>query len=263
MSDRVVVTVSDHVAEVILNGPDKYNALDLEMFRSIADALQRLQHEAGVRAVVLHGAGDNFCAGIDLEVLMSGGEAAMTELLSPVGDTGATLAQWVAYGWRTLPMPVVCALHGIAYGGGFQVAMGADLRYAAPDTRMSIMEARWGLIPDMAISATLRGVAPPDRIKELAFSADVFDADEGLQLGAITRIEEEPVDAARRMAATIAGKSPDAIRGIKRLVNEAWTASEAGGLALEARIQAELLRAPNQAEAVRAGLEKRQANFAD
>jgi enoyl-CoA hydratase/carnithine racemase len=263
VSDRVVVTVSDHVAEVMLNRPDKYNALDLEMFRGIEDALQRLHQDSGIRAVVLHGAGDNFCAGIDLEVLKHGGEAAMTTLLSPVGETGATLAQWVAYGWRTLPMPVICALRGIAYGGGFQVAMGADLRYAAPDTRMSIMEARWGLIPDMAISATMRHVAPPDRIKELAFSAEVFDADEGLRLGAITRLEEEPLEAARRMAAAIAGMSPDAIRGIKRLVNDAWTASEAGGLALEARIQAELLRAPNQAEAVRAGLEKRQANFED
>jgi enoyl-CoA hydratase/carnithine racemase len=263
VSDRLVVTVNDHVAEVMLNRPDKYNALDLEMFRGIEDALQSLQHEPGVRAVVLHGAGDNFCAGIDLELFKSGGEAAMSELLSPVGDTGATLAQWVAYGWRSLPMPVICALRGIAYGGGFQVAMGADLRYAAPDTRMSIMEARWGLIPDMAISATLRDVAPPDRIKELAFSAKVFDADEGLQIGAITRIEGDPLEAARRMAATIAGKSPDAIRGIKRLVNEAWTASEAGGLAMEARIQTKLLRSPNQAEAVRAGFEKRQANFAD
>ena len=263
MSDRVVVTINDHVAEVMLNRPEKYNALDLEMFHGLEEALRRLQNESGLRAVVLHGAGDNFCAGIDLDVLKHGGEAAMTELLSPVGDTGATLVQWVAYGWRSLPVPVICALRGIAYGGGFQVAMGADLRYAAPDVSMSILEARWGLIPDMAISATLRHVAPPDRIKELAFSAKVFDADEGLRLGAITRIEDDPLEAARRMAATIAAKSPDAIRGIKRLVNESWTASEAGGLALEARIQSEVLRSPNQAEAVRAELEKRQANFED
>jgi enoyl-CoA hydratase/carnithine racemase len=251
------------VAEVMLNRPDKYNALDLEMFHGLAAALDTLQHETGVRAVVLHGAGDNFCAGIDLEVLKSGGEAAMTELLSPVGETGATLAQWVACGWRRLPMPVICALQGIAYGGGFQVAMGADLRYASPDVKMSIMEARWGLIPDMAISATLRHVVPPDRIKELAFSAKVFDAEEGLRLGAITRLEEDPLEAARHMAAGISGKSPDAMRGIKRLVNAAWTASESEGLALEARIQAELLCSPNQAEAVRAGLEKREAKFED
>jgi enoyl-CoA hydratase/carnithine racemase len=263
VSDRVVITVSRHVAEVMLNRPDKLNALDLEMFSALDAALRRLQQEPGIRAVVLHGAGDNFCAGIDLDVLKHGGEAAMASLLAPVDETQATLAQWVAYGWRKLPMPVICALRGIAYGGGFQVAMGADLRYAAPDVQLSIMESRWGLIPDMGISATLRDVAPPDRIKELAFSARVFDADEGLRLGAITRIEEDPLTAARHMAAEIADRSPDAIRGIKRLVNEAWTAPENAGLALEARIQADLLRSPNQAEAVRAGLEKRRAKFED
>lgn len=263
MNDRVVVTINDHVAEVMLNRPEKFNALDVEMFRALDAALRNLKDEPGVRVVVLHGSGDNFCAGIDLDVLKSGGEETMRELLSPVDNTGATLAQWVAYGWRKLPMPVICALRGIAYGGGFQVAMGADLRYAAPDVKMSIMEAKWGLIPDMAISATLRHLVPPDRLKELAFSADVFDAEEGLRLGTITRIEEDPLEAARRMAAAIAARSPDAVRGIKRLVNESWHASEAGGLQLEAQIQVELLQSPNQAEAVRAGLENRPAKFAD
>ena len=263
MNDRVVVTINNYVAEVMLNRPEKLNALDLEMFGALDEALRGLRQERGVRAVVLCGAGDNFCAGIDLDVLKHGGEAAMKSLLAPVDDTQATLAQWVAFGWRKLPMPVICALRGIAYGGGFQVAMGADLRYASPDVKLSIMEARWGLIPDMAISATLRHVAPPDRVKELAFSAEVFDAEEGLRLGAITRIDEDPLAAARRMAAQIADRSPDAIRGIKRLVNKAWTASEAEGLGLEARIQADLLRSPNQGEAVRAGLEKRPAKFED
>lgn len=263
MSDRVVVTVNDHVAEVILNRPDKFNALDLEMFHALDGAARRLQQASGVRAVVLHGAGDNFCAGIDLEVLKHGGEAVMQTLLSPVEHTDATLAQWVAYAWRALPMPVICALRGIAYGGGFQIAMGADLRYASPEVRMSIMEAKWGLIPDMAISATLRHLVPPDRIKELAFTADVFGAEEGLRLGVITRIEDDPLGAARRLAAAIAAKSPDAMRGVKRLVNEAWHRSESEGLQLEAQIQVALLRAPNQAEAVRAALEKRPAKFAD
>ena len=263
MSDRVLVTVNEHVAEVMLNRPDKYNALDLDMFHALDAVLRRLKQESGVRAVVLHGSGDNFCAGIDLDLLKHGGEAAMKTLLRPVDGTPATLAQWVAYGWRKLPAPVICALRGITYGGGFQIAMGADLRYAAPDVRLSIMEARWGLIPDMAISATLRDVVPPDRIKEFAFSADVFDADEGARLGVITRVADDPLAAARELASEIAAKSPDAIKGIKRLVNEAWAASEAEGLALEAQIQVELLRSPNQAEAVRAGLEKRPAKFQD
>ena len=263
MSDRVVVTVNEHVAEVMLNRPDKFNALDLDMFHALDAALRKLKDAPGVRAVVLHGSGENFCAGIDLDVFRHGSEEAMRTLLSPVGDTQSTLAQWVAYGWRKLPMPVICALRGIAYGGGFQIAMGADLRYATPDVKMSIMEAKWGLIPDMAISATLRHLVPPDRVKELAFSADVFGAEEGLRLGTITRVEEDALGAARRMAAAIAARSPDAVRGVKRLVNEAWNASEADGLQLEAQIQVELLRSPNQAEAVRAGLENRTAKFVD
>lgn len=263
MNDRVVVSVDEHVAEVMLNRPDKLNALDLEMFRALDDTVRSLRREPGIRAVVLHGAGDNFCAGIDLDVLKSGGEAVMRELLAPVEDAQATLAQWVACGWRKLPMPVICALRGVAYGGGFQIAMGADLRYASADLKMSVMEARWGLIPDMGITATLRDVVAPDRVKELAFSADILVADEALRLGAITRIEDDPLAAARHMAAGIAGKSPDAIRGIKRLVNEAWSEPEAAGLALEARIQVEILRSPNQAEAVRAGLEGRPAKFVD
>ncbi len=212
---------------------------------------------------MLHGAGDNFCAGIDLDVLRTGGEAVMRELLAPVDAEQATLAQWVAYGWRKLPVPVICALRGVAYGGGFQIAMGADLRYAAADIKMSIMETRWGLIPDMAITAALRGLVAPDRVKELAFSSNVLGADEAAHLGAVTRIVDDPLAAARDMAAGIAGKSPDAIRGIKRLVNEAWSGPEAAGLQLEARIQAEILRSPNQAEAVRAALEDRPAKFVD
>jgi enoyl-CoA hydratase/carnithine racemase len=247
----------------MLNRPDKFNALDLEMFHALDAVVRQLQQEPGVRAVVLHGAGDNFCAGIDLDVLKHGREAVMKTLLSPVDDTPATLAQWVAYAWRTLPMPVIGALRGITFGGGFQVALGADLRYASPDVQMSIMEAKWGLIPDMAISATLRHLVPPDRVKELAFSAEVFGAEEGLRLGTITRIEDDPLAAARRMATAIAAKSPDAMRGIKRLVNEAWYRPEHEGLQLEAQIQVELLRSPNQGEAVRAALEKRAAKFAD
>ena len=160
-------------------------------------------------------------------------------------------------------MPVICAMHGVTFGGGFQIAMGADLRYAAPGTQFSIMESKWGLIPDMAISTTLRDIVPPDRIKELSWTARIFDADEALRMGVITAIEEDPLDAARRMAALLRERSPDAVRGVKCLVNEAWQRSEAQSLALEAQLQLRLLGAHNQAEAVRASLEKRAPDFKD
>lgn len=263
MSDRVEVSVQDHVGEVVLNRPEKFNALDTETFSALDAAARSMDADKSVRAVILRGAGDNFCAGIDLGVLQGGGEDVARTLLAPVPGSPANLAQRAAYAWRELPVPVICALQGIAFGGGFQIAMGADLRYAAPDVQLSIMEVKWGLVPDMAITATLRHVLAPDRAKELAFTADVFDAEEALRLGIVTRIEDDPVASARRMAATIADRSPDAVRGIKRLINEGWTMPEADALALEATIQAPLLGGANQVEAVLANLQKRKANYVD
>ena len=263
MSECVELTIEGHVAEVMLNRPDKLNALDLETFHALDATARTLAENRSVRAVVLHGAGGNFCAGIDLAVLQSGGREAVETLLAPVEGSSANLAQRAAYAWRELSVPVIAALQGVAFGGGFQVAMGADLRYAAPDTQLSIMESKWGLVPDMAITATLRNVVAPDIAKELAFTAGVFDAQEALRLGIVTRVEDEPLAAARLIAATIADRSPDAIRGIKRLINEGWGLSEAQALGLEAKIQVALLGSPNQVEAVRANLEKRKAEYAD
>jgi enoyl-CoA hydratase/carnithine racemase len=263
VNDRLELSIEKHVAEVMLNRPEKLNALDLETFDALDAAARALEGEKSVRAVVLHGAGENFCAGIDLSVLQGGigdiGEA----LLAPVEGSPANRFQRAAYAWRELPVPVICVLQGVTFGGGFQIAMGADLRYAAPDTQLSIMESKWGLIPDMAISTTLRHILPPDRVKELAWTARVFDAEEGLQLGVLTSIEVDPLAAARRVAQACAERSPDAIRGIKCLVNEAWSRSEKDSLALEAQLQLRLLGSGNQAEAVRANLEKRKPDFAD
>lgn len=262
MSDRVEISTRDHVAEVVLNRPEKFNALDVETFSALDAAARSIEADTSVRAVILRGAGDNFCAGIDLGVLQSGDDTVRT-LLAPVEGSSANLAQRAAYAWRELPVPVICALQGIAFGGGFQIAMGADLRYAAPDVQLSIMEVKWGLVPDMAITTTLRDVLAPDRVKELAFTAEVIDAQEALRLGIVTRVEDDPVARARHMAGTIADRSPDAIRGIKRLVNEGWTRPEREALALEAAVQMPLLGAANQVEAVRANLEKRKAKYVD
>jgi enoyl-CoA hydratase/carnithine racemase len=262
VSDRVKITISDHVAEVMLNRPEKFNALDVETFNDLDAAARDIETDKSLRAVILRGAGDNFCAGIDLGVLQGGADIAAT-LLAPVPGSPANLAQRAAYAWRELSVPVICVMQGVAFGGGFQIAMGADLRYAARDAQLSIMEAKWGLIPDMAISATLRHVVAPDRAKELAFTAGVFDAQEALRLGIVTRIEDDPLASARLMAATIADRSPDAIRGIKRLINEGWNLPEAEALALEASIQTPLLGGANQVEAVRSNLEKRKAKYVD
>ena len=263
MSERIEIRIDGHVAEVMLNRPDKFNALDIDTFRALDEAGRSLTGNRSVRVVVLHGAGENFCAGIDLGVLQGGGEDVARTLLAPVDGSFANLAQRAGYAWRELPMPVICAVQGITYGGGFQIAMGADLRYASATAQFSIMESKWGLIPDMAISTTLRDILPPDRVKELAWTARIFDAKEALRMGVVTAVEDDPLATARHVAATIASRSPDAVRSIKRLVNESWSRSEEASLALEMKLQAAILGSANQAEAVRANLEKREPEFSD
>ena len=263
MSDRVKLSLTEHVAEVMLNRPEKYNALDMPMFEALNDAADSLAREQSLRAVVLHGAGGNFCAGIDVSVFSDLNVRIDQALMEPVASSKANLFQRAAYAWRELPVPVICAVDGAVYGGGLQVALGADLRYASADSRFSIMETKWGLIPDMSISTTLRHIVAADKVKELAWSARVFDAKEAFGLGIVTGIHEDPLEAARKFAADCAARSPDAIRAIKTLVNEAWHLPEPEALALEAKLQLGVMGSPNQAEAVRANLENRAAKFSD
>ncbi len=263
MNDRVAITVDGHVANVMLNRAHKYNALDMKMFGALGDAADSVRQDSAIRAVVLHGDGENFCAGIDTNMFADPSVRLDAALMEPVEPSAANLFQRAAYAWRELPVPVICALQGITYGGGLQIALGADLRVAARDARFSIMETKWGLVPDMAMSTTLRGIVAADRAKELAWSARVFGVDEALTLGIVTAVEDDPLAAARAMATEYATKSPEAIRGIKRLVNEAWQLSEGEALAMEARLQLGVIGSPNQVEAVTANLEKRPPEFAD
>jgi enoyl-CoA hydratase/carnithine racemase len=262
VSNRVDINIDGHVAEVMLDRPDKFNAVAFDMFHALDEAARSLETETSVRAVILHGSGDNFCAGLDVASMQSVDNLGAA-LLEPVAGSAANIFQRAAYAWRELPVPVICALQGVVFGAGFQIALGADLRYAAPGTQLSIMESKWGLIPDMAITTTLRDILPPDRVKELAWTARVFDAAEALHWGIVTAIEDDPLAAARKMARAICGRSPDAVRGIKSLVNGAWQCSEKEALALEAQLQLRVLGSPNQAEAARANLEKREPEFVD
>jgi enoyl-CoA hydratase/carnithine racemase len=190
VKDRLNISLDGHVALVMLNRPEKYNALDLRMFNALGEAAESLASESKVRAVVLYGAGDNFCAGIDIGVLTDPNVKIDESMLAPLPPSAANLFQRAAYAWRELPMPVICALNGTTFGGGLQIAAGADLRYAAADTRFSIMETKWGLIPDMAISVTLRNIVRADQLKELAWSARIFGAAEAQQLGIVTEIHD-------------------------------------------------------------------------
>jgi enoyl-CoA hydratase/carnithine racemase len=219
---RVTIEVADHVAVVTLARPEKHNALDVAMFDAIIAAAARLAEEPGLRAVVLHGDGPSFCSGLDVVSIMSA--AGGTDgLLDPLRGESPNWFQRTAYDWIRVPVPVIAALHGNCLGGGLQIALGADIRIAAPDTRMSVMEVKWGLIPDMSITRTLPRLVAIDVAKELTYTGRVFDGTEAHRLGIVTRLSEDPLAAARQLAAEIAAKSPDAVRGAKRLYDESWT----------------------------------------
>lgn len=263
MEDRICISIDGHVADVALDRADKMNAVDQRMFEALIEAADDITSNKSVRAVVLHGNGDSFCAGIDISVLGNQQIDFHEALATPLAPSPANVFQRAAYAWRELEVPVIAALHGVAFGAGFQIAMGADIRYAAPGTKLSIMESKWGLVPDMALTATTRHILRPDRAKELAWTARVFSAEVALDMGLVTDIVDDPHAAATAMALECAGRSPEAMRGIKRLVNEGWTASEADSLALEAELQAKIIGSKNQTEAVHANLEKRAPNFED
>jgi len=254
--------IAGHVAVVTLTRPQKHNALDAAMFEAIIAAAGQLTGESGVRAVVLHGDGPSFCSGIDLMSLV-GGDAGLDGLTSPLRDHPPNWFQRAAYDWISLPVPVIAALHGNCLGGGLQIALGADIRIATPDARLSVMEVKWGLIPDMSITRTLPRLVPIDVAKELTYTGRVFSGTEGHALGIVTHVAEDPLAAATELASEIASRSPDAVRRAKRLFDEAWTGSAEETLKLEAELQLQVIGTPNQLAAVAAGVTKQPAQFTD
>lgn len=262
--ERVTVEIADHVARVTLRRPDKHNALDAAMFKGIIDAIDRLKAEAGVRAVVVSGDGPSFCSGLDIPSFMAPeANAPAVDLLERPEGQPANVAQRVSTGWSELPMPVIAAVHGNCFGGGLQIALGADLRIAAPNAKLSVMESRWGLVPDMGISRSLPRLVGIDVAKELTFTARRLSGEEALELGLVTDLSDPPLDGALRLAKEIAARSPEAMRAAKRLFDETWNASATESLLLETELQLGLLGSPNQIEAVRAGMAKEPPRFTD
>src|SRR5256714_2051907 len=230
--DRVRIEVADHVALVTLSRPDKHNALDAEMFEAIVDAAEQVSGEPGVRAVVLHGDGPSFSSGLDVMSMMSQGEG-LDGLVNRLQEDPPNWFQRAAYDWIRVPVPVIAAVHGACFGGGLQIALAADLRFAAADARLSVMEVKWGLIPDMSITRTLPRLVGVDVAKELTFTARVIGRPEAHELGMVTHLAEDPLTAGLELAAEIASRSPDAVRSAKRLFDEGWDGSAEDTLKLE------------------------------
>jgi enoyl-CoA hydratase/carnithine racemase len=267
MTELVTTTTRNGVADVRLNRGEKYNALSGEMFRAIIGAGERLMEARDVRAVVLSGNGPGFCSGLDFEsfqaMATAGAEGGGASKMLARDTRPENAAQRPAYIWKQLPMPVIAAIHGVAYGGGCQIAMGADIRIAAPDAKLSVMEVKWGLVPDMSITQTLRDYVRLDVAKELTFSGRIINGIEAQALGLVTRVAENPRAVAIALAKEIASKSPDAVRAGKKLFEKSWHADAKDGLAMEALLQSRLIGTTNQIEAVKASFEKRRPQFTD
>lgn len=245
MTDRVRIEIEGQLAIVTLNRAAQHNGMDLAMLEAVRAAAHRLRGETDIRAVILHGDGPSFCAGLDVKAVLGDRRAALTAataLWSPVRNR---FQDW-SMAWREIPVPVIAAVHGNCLGAGLQLALGADIRIAAADARLSIMEIRWGLVPDMGGAALLRELVSLDVAKELAMTGRVLSGTEAVALRLVTRLSANPLEDARALAREIATRSPDAVAAAKLLLQQAWHADEAGALAAERRWQRRLIGRGNQ-----------------
>lgn len=248
--NRVLLTIEDQVARVKLDREQKHNALDLEMFQAIAIAQHAVAKNRSIRAVVLTGSGVDFCTGLDIKALMKNRNG-MFKLLWKWLPWRANLAQKVSVGWRSLPVPVFAAIHGRCWGGGLQIALGADFRFIQPGASLSIMEARWGLIPDMGGTLALRELLERDQAMWLAMSAEEFSGNRAAELGLATALAEDPEATSMEAARQLADRSPDAVSAVKRLYRKSWNGGTGLALARESWYQIRVLRGKNQRIAVR------------
>lgn len=258
---QVTLEVSQHTAIVRFNRPEKMNALDMTTFAEILSIQEQIAADSHIRAVVLTAAGDNFCAGLDIQSVMTDPSAIDTLLSKPeTKDWPGNYVQQIVLGWQQLQVPVIAALKGYVFGGGLQIALGADFRIAHPESQLSVMEIRWGIIPDMGISVVAPSVIARDQLKLMAMTGDRVSGDKALALGLVTQIEAEPEAKALALAESLSLKNPQAVQAIKALFN-AGPQTPAQSLAQEEALQRNILFSPNQLEAVQANLQKRPPEF--
>ena len=267
MEDRVRIRIDEQgVADVCLVRGEKMNALDMAMFDALLGAIEQIKREPRVRVVVLHGEGRAFCAGLDMgrfEKINAGADGGIRNL-KPRTHGIANSAQQVAWGWRQLPVPVIAAVHGVAFGGGLQLALGADIRLIAHDARMSVMEIKWGLVPDMAGVVLMRGLVRDDVLRDITYTGRMLQGEDAVRAGLATRACADPLAEALALARELAQRSPDALKAGKRLLNQAVAGiGDAALMQAESDEQMALMGSPNQVEAVRANLDKRAPRFSD
>ena len=272
INNRIRLVVENHIAHVTLSRADKMNALDSEMFAAIPLVGEQIRQNSSIRVVVISGDGGNFCAGLDKSnfssILNNNGvsiESGSSDATALAGRTHgiANAAQYAAWMWRELPMPVIAAVDGFCLGGGLQIALGADFRYAKANSQFSILEMRWGIVPDMSSTQIMRHMIRDDVIRELTYTAKIFGAEQAKEWGFITDIVDDPLAHAMSVAQEIAGKNPDAIRAAKKIIDASYYQTAQEGLLMESVEQDKIMGTPNQIEAVMAELQKRQPDFKD
>ena len=261
MTERVTLTIDNHVGIVKFNRPEKLNALDTTQRDAILAIAEKIEQNPDIRVVVLSGEGRAFCAGIDVTAAFATADADATANLAQRTHGIANQWQQIAWQWRALSVPVIAAVHGVAFGGGLQIMMGADIRIVAPDTKLSIMEMKWGIIPDMAGTQLFRHSVRDDIIRLLTYTNRTFSGQEALGYGFATQLSDTPFEEALALAHEIAGKNPAAIVLAKKVLNTAPYQDPEEGLLSESIEQDKLIKTPNQLEAIFASMQKRDAKF--
>lgn len=255
MSERISLDVVDGIAYATLNRADKLNSLDFPMFEALTSVPEQIAKDRSIRAVILQGDGKAFCSGLDFAAVGKDQLAQVRGFAKlPVQTTN--LFQKACWAWRELPVPVLAVLHGYCFGGGLQLALAADFRFTTPDCELSVMEAKWGLIPDMTGSVTLRELVPIDVAKRLTMTAEVFDGVKAKELGLVTEVSADPLAAAKALAAQIATRSPDSVAYTKRLFHDTWTSSPRSAFWTESQLQLRLILGKNHKIARAAGKAK-------
>ena len=241
---RVTIEITDSIANVKLNRAEKLNALDMAMFIALRNTIKSLKKNRDIRAVIVSGNGDDFCSGLDVKSIMKS-PMSMIKLLFKALPWRANLAQVVSTGWQDIPVPVICAIHGRCWGGGLQIALGADFRFATADSSLSIMEGKWGLIPDMGGTVALRDLIAIDQAKKLAMTAETFTGEQALALNLVTQVTSTPLADAQAFAQSLIEQSPDALAANKKLYNKSWNSSKGWALFRESYYQIRILMGKN------------------
>ncbi|QDP02385.1 crotonase/enoyl-CoA hydratase family protein [Thalassotalea sp. PS06] len=254
----VDLTIKDDIAYVTLNRPEKLNALDLATFKSLAGIARTLRKDRFIRGVILQGVGQDFCSGLDVKSMMKD-KSAMVTLLKKLLPGSSNLAQQVSSNWRKVPVPVIAVIQGRCWGGGLQIALGADFRFVTPDATLAVMESKWGLIPDMAGNMVLREILPKDQALRLALTADPISADEAMKMNLVTQVSEDPLQDAEVLLAELKAKSPDALGAIKRLYTRNWQSPDRKMLMMETWYQIKIILGENQRRAVKQQLDPENA----